>query len=182
MQLLYDDIGIEYSTRRRTDPRIADQINAELEGASRIINIGAGTGSYEPEGIDLIAVEPSAEMISQRKPDAHPVEQAYAHQLPFADNSCSHAMTILSMHHWTDRDLAFKEINRVATEKFVTLTWDPEAEPFWLTRDYFPKIHATDLEIFPYLDEIEQHFDDVNMRPLPIPEDCLDGFLAAYWK
>ena len=70
MQLLYDDIGIEYSTRRRTDPRIADQINAELEGASRIINIGAGTGSYEPEGIDLIAVEPSAEMISQRKPDA----------------------------------------------------------------------------------------------------------------
>ena len=182
MSPLYDDIGIEYSVRRRTDPRIAQQIYAELVGASRIVNIGAGTGSYEPQTTDLVAVEPSSEMISQRKSGSHPVEQAYAHDLPFADDSFSHAMTVLSMHHWEDRVRAFSEINRVATDRFVAVTWDPQAEPFWLTRDYFPKIHEIDLEIFPSLAEIEQHFDDVKMSTLEIPDDCQDGFLAAYWK
>ena len=32
-------------------------------------------------------------------------------------------MTVLSMHHWENRSLAFSEINRVETEKFVAITW-----------------------------------------------------------
>ena len=182
MKALYDTIGTDYSTRRRTDPRVETQLFAELRGATRIINIGAGTGSYEPEGVDLVAVEPSAEMIAQRAPGSHPVRQASAEDLPFEDASFSHAMTLLSMHHWQDRDRAFREINRVTTEKFVALTWDPNAERFWLTRDYFPEIHEVDRKIFPDLDELVNYFDGVEMRPLLIPSDCRDGFLAAYWK
>ena len=139
MDAIYDEIGVNYSVTRGTDPRIAEQLYAELEGATRIVNIGAGTGSYEPEDVPLVAVEPSAEMISQRKAGSHPVEQASAEKLPFDDNSFSHAMTVLSMHHWVDKPLAFSEINRVAMEKFVAITWDPASEPFWLTRDYFQR-------------------------------------------
>ena len=182
MNAIYDDIGTTYSVTRCTDPKIAQQIYAELQGATRIVNIGAGTGSYEPEDIALVAVEPSAKMIAQRKIGAHSVEQAFAEKLPFEHNSFSHAMTVLSMHHWADRARAFREINRVATEKFVALTWDPNAEPFWLTRDYFPEIHEMDKQIFPDLDELQAHFDEVNMRPLLIPSDCQDGFFAAFWK
>ena len=182
MPALYDDIGIDYSVRRRTDPDIARQLYTELEGASRIVNIGAGTGSYEPATVDLVAVEPSAEMISQRPPGAHPVKQGVAERLPFDDNSFSHAMTVLSMHHWKDRLRAFAEINRVATDQFVAITWDPQAEPFWLTRDYFPEIHTEDQGIFPSLAELNECFDDVRMRPLEIPAECQDGFLAAFWK
>lgn len=182
MKAIYDNIGINYSGTRRTDPRIAEQLYAELEGATRIVNIGAGTGSYEPENVDLVAVEPSSEMISQRKVGSYRAEQSFAEKLPFADKSFSHAMTILSMHHWEDRERAFREINRVATEKFVALTWDPKSEPFWLTRDYFPEIHETDKSIFPDLEEINEHFDDIKMRPLRIPSDCQDGFFAAFWK
>lgn len=182
MNPIYDTIGADYSVTRSTDPAIAQQLYAELAGATRIVNIGAGTGSYEPEQFDLVAVEPSAKMIAQRKVGSHPVEQAFAEELPFADNSFSHAMTVLSMHHWTDRPRAFREINRVTTEKFVAITWDPDAEPFWLTRDYFPEIHEMDRQIFPDLAELQEHFDNVRMRPLLVPSDCQDGFFAAFWQ
>ena len=182
MNAIYDDIGNNYSVTRCTDPKIAEQLNSELQGATRIVNIGAGTGSYEPENIELVAVEPSAIMISQRKAGSHRVEQAFAEQLPFENNSFSHAMTVLSMHHWQNRARAFHEINRVATEKFVAITWDPKSEPFWLTRDYFPEIYEMDKRIFPDFEELNEYFDEVTIRPLPIPSDCKDGFLVAFWK
>ncbi len=182
MHTIYDDIGINYSVQRRTDPHIASQLFSELKEATRIVNIGAGTGSYEPENIELVAVEPSSKMIAQRKIGSHKVEKAFAEELPFENNSFSHAMTVLSMHHWGNRELAFREINRVVTEKFVAITWDPKSDPFWLTRDYFPEIHAMDKCIFPNIDELSEHFDEVGMRPLQIPCDCIDGFLAAFWK
>jgi SAM-dependent methyltransferase len=182
MDAIYDDIGNDYSVTRRTDPKIAQQLYAELRGATRIVNIGAGTGSYEPEDIELVAVEPSSVMISQRKAGSHRVEQAFAEKLPFDDKSFSHAMTVLSMHHWQDRARAFQEINRVATEKFVAITWDPKSEPFWLTRDYFPEIYEMDTRIFPDIEELNEYFDEVTIRPLQIPSDCRDGLLAAFWK
>jgi len=182
MTPIYDQIGVNYSARRCTDPEIAQQLHEELHGATRIVNIGAGAGSYEPENVSLVAVEPSSEMISQRMANAHPVKQAFAECLPFENHSFSHAMTVLSMHHWENREAAFNEINRVTTEKFVAITWDPKAEPFWLTRDYFPAIYETDKGIFPDLEELNEHFADVKVGPLRIPGDCKDGFLAAFWK
>jgi SAM-dependent methyltransferase len=182
MDAIYDDIGINYSVTRCTDPKIAKQLYSELQGTARIVNIGAGTGSYEPENVELVAVEPSSEMISQRKIGSHRVEKAFAEKLPFENSSFSHAMTVLSMHHWENRELAFSEINRVVTEKFVAITWDPKSDPFWLTRDYFPGIYGIDKCIFPELEELNEHFDEVKMRPLQIPSDCKDGFLAAFWK
>lgn len=182
MNPIYDQIGKGYSGKRRSDPRIAAQINASLKGATRVLNIGAGTGSYEPNNLEIIAIEPSAEMIAQRAPDAHPVVQGFAEELPFEADSFSHTMTVLSMHHWTDLEKAFGEINRVTTDTFVAVTWDPGSKPFWFTRDYFPEIYESDQVTFPSLVDFEKYFDDVRMVPLLIPEDCQDGFLAAYWK
>ncbi len=182
MTALYDKIGSGYAVMRRTDATIARAVHAALRGATRIINIGAGAGSYEPGDIDLVAVEPSAEMITQRPAEAHPAQQAAAESLPFADNSFSHAMTINSMHHWSDRAQAFAEISRVATDKFVAVTWDRSAEPFWLTRDYFPEIYARDRAQFPDLDQLGNYFDDVQISVLPIPAQCEDGLFAAFWR
>ena len=182
MEPIYDEIGVNYSVTRSTDPIIAQQLYTELAGAERIVNIGAGTGSYEPEGVELVTVEPSSEMIRQRPKGSYPVKQAPAENLPFDDNTFSHAMTVNSMHHWPDQKMGFQEINRVATEKFVAITWDPEAEPFWLTRDYFPEIYQMDRAIFPKLGELKNHFDDVVIKPLLIPADCKDGLFGAFWR
>ena len=182
MNTIYDDIGINYAVTRCTDPKIAKQLYPELQGATRIVNIGAGTGSYEPDSTELVAVEPSSEMISQRKSGSHRVEQAFAEKLPFGNSSFSHAMTVLSMHHWENRTLAFNEINRVVTEKFVAITWDPKSDAFWLTRDYFPEIYEMDRCIFPEIEELSEHFGEIKVNSLQIPSDCKDGLLAAFWK
>jgi SAM-dependent methyltransferase len=179
---LYDSIGVGYAVGRRTDPNVAEQLYTHLIGATRIVNVGAGTGSYEPDNVDLVAVEPSAEMISQRKAGSCRVEKAFAESLPFEDRSFSHAMTVLSMHHWDNRELAFAEISRVTTDRFVAITWDPNSTPFWLTRDYFPEIYDMDKSIFPGLEELSEYFDEVDISPLQIPSECEDGFLAAFWK
>ncbi|MEM7551506.1 MAG: class I SAM-dependent methyltransferase [Bacteroidota bacterium] len=182
MNPIYDQIGINYSGNRCTDPKIAEQLFSKLKGAKRIVNIGAGTGSYEPESVEVVAVEPSSEMIAQRKMDSYPSVQAYAEKLPFEDHSFSHAMTVLSMHHWENRAQAFREINRVITEKFIALTWNPASDPFWLTRDYFPEIYEMDLNIFPKMEEFTKHFNEVEVSSLMVPDDCKDGFLSTFWK
>ena len=182
MDPIYDNIGISYSGTRRTDPRIARLIWNELRDAERILNIGAGAGSYEPEDVDLVAVEPSVEMIAQRPEGAHPAVKAFAEALPFKNNEFTLTMTVLSMHHWTDKPRAFREINRVTRDRFIAVSWNPEASTFWLTRDYFPEILEEDVDIFPKVGELMDHFDEVEISPIPIPEDCIDGFLSAFWK
>ena len=131
MEAIYDQIGTGYTVTRCTDPKIEAQIKDEQINAKNIIDIGAGSGSYEPKGVNLVAVEPSIEMINQRGTHSYPVKQAKADKLPFPDNSFSHAMTVLSMHHWENRQQAFYEIKRVTTTtKFIAIKWLPDAAPF----------------------------------------------------
>jgi SAM-dependent methyltransferase len=181
IDVLYNKIGRNYSVGRKTDPIIASSIWKYLEGARSILNIGAGTGSYEPTDVNLIAVEPSREMITQRPVGAHEVRQASAESLPFGDAVFTDAMTVLSMHHWKDRKVAFEEIKRVVTRRFVAVTWNPESEMYWLTKDYFPEVHEIDKVIFPDLGELESSFEGIRFYSLPIPSNCIDGFTAAYW-
>ncbi len=179
---LYDTIGKDYVLGRRTDPRIAAEIHRWLQDAESVVNLGAGSGSYEPGNCRVTAVEPSETMIRQRSASSAPVVRAQAESLPFPDEAFSHCMTVLSMHHWQDREKAFTEIRRVTRQRFVAVTWDPEAEPFWLTRDYFPELVDLDRKNFPTIDELSRAFAKVSVSVLPIPADCIDGFLAAYWR
>lgn len=96
---LYDRIGTSYGRFRQPDPRIAAQIGAALGSARTIIDVGAGTGSYEPAGRRVIAVEPSEVMLAQRPADAAPAVRAVAEALPFPDHSFDAALAILTVHH-----------------------------------------------------------------------------------
>src|SRR5687768_12576666 len=100
MTAKYDIIGDNYADLRRPDPRIARIIASALGSAQTVLNVGAGTGSYEPADRSLIAVEPSREMIRKRRPAAARAIQARADNLPFADKSFDAAMAILTIHHW----------------------------------------------------------------------------------
>jgi hypothetical protein len=73
-------------------------------------------------------------------------------------------------------------MRRVARDRIVILTWDPEHAGFWLVQDYFPEIPVIDRPTFPRLDEIEQVVGPSEVRAVPIPSDCSDGFLGAYWQ
>ena len=70
----------------------AERIRLALGAASTVINVGASTGSYEPRDRMVVAVDPSALMLSQRRPDAAPAVRAVAEALPFEDDAFDAAM------------------------------------------------------------------------------------------
>ena len=136
---LYDTIGATYTVTRRTEPRIAAQVWAALGDARTVLNVGAGTGSYEPPDRDVVAVEPSAVMRSQRQPDAAPCLAGSAESLPFDDQSFDAAMAFATIDHWTDPIAGLREMRRVA-RRVVVFTCDAsDPDRFWLNRDYLPE-------------------------------------------
>jgi len=180
MPALYASIGLDYAQLRKPDPRIASMIDVALGDARTVINVGAGTGSYEPSERDVTAVEPSRQMIRQRPPGAAPAIQASADALPFADKSFDAAMAILTIPHWPDRAAGLRELRRVTRGRIVLLTFDPAARP-WLT-DYLPQLAALDEAQMPALGDYARWLDEVEIALVPIPHDCSDGFLYAYWR
>ena len=181
-QALYDRIGIGYSEYRRPDERIARRIDDALGRARSVLNVGAGAGSYEPDSRVVVGVEPSAEMIRQRvRMAAHSI-QASADRLPFHDRSFDAALAILTIHHWSRRRQGLAEMRRVARDRVVIFTWDPEHPGFWLVQDYLPEILAIDRPNFPSLPDIEKAIGPTEVLAVPIPADCSDGFLGAYWR
>ncbi|MFI6050674.1 MerR family DNA-binding transcriptional regulator [Streptomyces violascens] len=180
---LYDAIGGAYTATRRTEPRIAAQISDALGDAYTVLNVGAGTGSYEPPDRHVTAVEPSAVMRAQRPAGSAPCVAAAAESLPFEDRSFDVAMAVSTVHHWRDPMAGLREMRRVA-RRAVVLTFDT-GEPgrpdrFWLTRDYLPEF-ASLLAGFPSLAAMADAL-GARVEPVPIPWDCADGLFEAYWR
>jgi SAM-dependent methyltransferase len=177
---LYDTIGTTYVVTRRTEPRIAAQIWAALGDARTVLNVGAGTGSYEPTGRQVLAVEPSAVMRSQRGPDAAPCLAAAAESLPFADRSFDAAMAVATVHHWQDPIAGLREMRRVA-RRVVVFTFDLAGlRQFWLTRDYLPELAGLLAGRASLADQARAI--GARVEPVLIPWDCTDGFFEAYWR
>jgi len=180
MTAKYDSMGINYGELRRPDWRIAGIIESALGSAKTVLNVGAGTGSYEPIDRSLIAVEPSREMIRKRSPGTAKVIQASADSLPFDDGSFDASMAILTIHHWPDKKAGLREMRRVTRGRIVLLTFDPSSRP-WLT-DYLPELAALDEAQMPTMSDYGRWLGPVQITPVPVPHDCSDGFLYAYWR
>jgi SAM-dependent methyltransferase len=178
----YDRLGRGYSRVRRPDPRIAAQIDAALGDARTVLNVGAGTGSYEPTGRVVTAVEPSVEMIGQRPSGSAPAVQASAEDLPFPDDSFDAAMAVLTAHHWADLDAGLAEMRRVSRERIVIVAFDPEAlADLWIARDYFPEMLSLKRRSGASSGELMARLPGSTSAPIPVPRDCTDLFFAALW-
>jgi SAM-dependent methyltransferase len=183
MAARYDRIGRTYTTTRGTDPRIAAHIWSALGDARTVVNVGAGTGSYEPPDRDVTAVEPSAVMIAQRPPGAAPAVQASAEALPFAEASFDAAMAVLTIHHWSDFPAGAAELRRVARDRVVVLSWDPTyVGRMWVGPEYFPELAREDVDGFPSLADQAAVLGDAAVAVVPVPWDCRDGFFGAFWR
>lgn len=178
----YERIGDGYAERRRADRRLARAIAQALDGAGRVVNVGAGAGSYEPAGPGTVAVEPAATMIAQRPADAAPCVRGCAEALPFGDRTFDGGLAVLTIHHWSDWRAGLGELARVVRRRLVLFTWDPACDGFWLVRDYLPGMLAADRRRFPDLGALRETLGEVRIERIPIPHDCTDGFLGAYWR
>jgi SAM-dependent methyltransferase len=179
---VYDRIGRSYRTTRRADPRIATQVAAALAGTTSVVNVGAGTGSYEPAGT-VVAVEPSSTMIAQRPAGAAPCVRGVAEALPLRDGAVDAALAVLTVHHWTDVEAGIAELRRVARRRIVILTWDQSVfGEFWLVREYLPAAAAVSGSHAVPVGRLVELLPGARVEPVPVPHDCTDGFGAAFWR
>lgn len=179
---IYDRIGVGYSSVRRPDPRIAARIHAALGNAGRVLNVGAGAGSYEPSDRALVALEPSPEMIAQRPPGAAPTVRGVAGALPFADATFGAATALLTVHHWPEPAAGLRELRRVTRGPIVVFTFDVQVHgEQWLVSDYLPEMLDLDAGT-PTPEEIAGWLDGGAVDVLPVPNDCIDGFCHAWWR
>ena len=181
----YERHGAGYGTVRRPDPRIERLVHDALGSSRTVLNVGAGTGSYEPADRYVLAVEPSTTMRAQRSPDAAPAVDATAEQLPFDDDSFDAAMATMTIHQWADVTLGLREMRRVSRGPVVVLTLDaPALEGFWLT-DYIPEVVAVERARFPSVIEVIEILargsSEVRVDVVPVPRDCTDGFGEAFY-
>jgi SAM-dependent methyltransferase len=180
--LLYDSIGATYTATRRTEPRIAAQVWSALGDARTVLNVGAGTGSYEPLDREVVAVEPSAMMRSQRPASAAPCVAGAAEYLPFDDQAFDAAMAVCTVHHWENPIAGLREMRRVARRVVVFLFDTSDPDQFWLTRDYLPEFGALrGVRVLAGLPELAGAI-GARIEPVPIPWDCADGFFEAHWR
>jgi SAM-dependent methyltransferase len=182
MRVDYERHGRGYATYRRTDPRIAARIHAALGDARTVLNVGAGTGSYEPEDRWVLAVEPSAAMREQRAADAAPALAARAEALPFDDDSFDAAMACVTIHHWDPPDAGLAELRRVARGPVVVFTFELDALPAWQL-DYLHEGVVKEQPRFPAIADVAAALGGrTRVEHIPTPGDCTDGFFEAFWR
>jgi len=176
----YDTVGTTYRLTRRADPRLSRRIRAAVGHARSLINVGAGTGSYEPEDCTVIAVEPSAVMVAQRPAGSAPVVRAVAEALPFQDASFDVATALWTIHHWTNLAQGLEELERVA-RRVVIVTASTVMNRLWLTSDYWPRMADQRREDIQPAAVAAALGRDARIEPLPLPRDCRDGIGEAFW-
>lgn len=178
----YGQIGDGYSVFRKPDPHIAIQILDALGDATTILNVGAGTGSYEPVGRQVTAVEPSEFMRAQRPSNLKPAIDGVAEDLPFEDASFDASMAIVTVHQWSDLAKGLAEMRRVTRGRVVLLVCDPELmSDYWLN-DYIPEVREIEASRFPSIERIRIALGgEVSVLPVPVPLECRDGFNEAYY-
>jgi SAM-dependent methyltransferase len=176
----YDVIGAGYHSKRRPDPRLGAAVEKAIGPASTILNVGAGSGSYEPSNRLVVALEPSSVMLAQHS--GHRRVRGAAEYLPFDDGTFDVALAILTVHHWEDLDAGLAELRRVAKRQ-VLFTWDPDhLYKLWITTDYVPAIDDLETSRFTSLTSVIDALGAHTVETFEIPYDFTDGFQAAFWR
>lgn len=181
MSTRYDQIGKSYCATRRSDSRIATAIVRALGDARSVANIGAGTGSYEPADREVLAVEPSETMITQRPRGSAPAVCAKAENLPLRNGSFDAALAVNTVHHWTDLRAGLRELRRIARKRVVIFLRDARSgTTFWLTENYLPQLDPSRKHTA-VVDMINSELRPTAVQPVRLPRDCIDGLFSAYW-
>src|SRR5262245_27348882 len=179
----YDSKNHDYAAIRKADPRIGEYVRKSLNGNNTVLNVGAGTGSYEPEDKFVVAVEPSSVMRAKRLAlGRNPAVNAKADDLPFDDKSFDAVLAVLTIHHWPDLKAGLREIKRVSKKRITILTYDPEMlDIFWNVK-YFPQLIEIERSRYPKLNQIADYLGEpIKITNIKIPLDCTDGFQEAFY-
>nr|WP_223281029.1 hypothetical protein [Streptomyces sp. San01] len=92
-------------------------------------------------------------------------------------------MALLTVHHWSDLETGIGELRRIARQRIVVFTFDHDvSRGFWLLKEYLPEAVAVDDTRAVAVDRLVTLLGGARVETVPIPHDCTDGFLAAFWR
>jgi SAM-dependent methyltransferase len=178
----YDSHGAGYAAQRRPDPRIAAHIHRALGEARTVLNVGAGTGSYEPQDRQVLALEPSAAMRAQRPAGAAPAIRGVAEAIPLDDRSVDAVMAVATVHQWADLATGLAELRRVSRGPVVVIAFDGDALPAYWVNHYAPELIAAERRRYPPIQAIAEGIGAAApAQVIPIPLDCTDGVTEAFY-
>jgi SAM-dependent methyltransferase len=178
----YEQHGRTYARHRRPDPRIAERIHAALGDARTVLNVGAGTGSYEPADRWVLAVEPSATMRAQRPAGAAPAISAHAEALPFDDDAVDAAMACVTIHHWEPPGAGLSELRRVSRGPVVVFTFELDELPAWQL-EFLAEGLVLERPRFSAIEDVAAALGGrTRVERIATPGDCVDGFFEAFWR
>jgi hypothetical protein len=124
-------------------------------------------------------------MIRQRPAAAAAVVRGVAENLPFASQAFDAALAVLTVNHWASARAGLAELRRVARRQ-VVLTWDPEIFRRVLAGPGLPAADRRARRTLACLAvaecELARGGSGLVSREMPVPGDCTDGFLGAYWR
>lgn len=143
MRVNYHTLAADYISYRIPDSRIEAAIRRPASQGDSILNVDAGQGAYEPDGFDVVALEPSREMVARCLSTKTSAIQGVAERLPFKDGSFDTTLAVLTLYHWQDIQQGLSELKRVTRGKLILLTWNGDYGEFWLP-DYLPEIVVID--------------------------------------
>lgn len=180
----YDQIGHGYATTRREDPALRERIHRALADSRTVVNVGAGTGLYEPRDRYVVAVEPSDVMAAQRPADLAPALRGSCAPLSLRDDSVDAAMAILTIHHWDEQlEAGVRELRRVARGPVVIVTYDADViADMWLMRGYLTEAAALDRATFPPLAQVAAWLGgSVEVETVRTARDTPDWTMGSFW-
>lgn len=163
--ILYESIGKGYNSTRKADPYLTNRLLYHLNPKSdgRYLDIGCGTGNYTialaEKGVNILGVEPSEKMLLEAKNRNRRIEwlKGSAEKIPCENDFFNGIIATLTLHHWTDLQKSFVELNRVLANngKIVIFTSTPEQmKGYWLNH-YFPKMLQSSMEQMPSILDIQ---------------------------
>ncbi|MFT4678184.1 MAG: ubiquinone/menaquinone biosynthesis C-methylase UbiE [Flavobacteriales bacterium] len=194
MEAKYDKIGQHYNTTRKADRALLARIIAHLDPMpiGQYLDLGCGTGNYTIElhkkGIHLTGVDPSNEMLKIASDKSSEInwQLGCAEAIPAEDESFDGCLAKLTIHHWSDLESGFKEVNRVLKPggRMVVFTSTPsQMKGYWLNH-YFPQMLEDSMEQMPAFDKIQKAIERSSLRydyreRYLIQPDLQDQFLYA---
>ena len=152
---------------------------AALGDARTVLNVGAGTGRYEPRDRDVTAVEPSrgdARAAARRARRRASTRGAEA--LPFADGAFDAAMAVLSDHHWADRARRAARAAPGRAPRRRVPVGPGVRDAFWLVRDYLPRFGRSSATLDEAARGARRAARDRGADPARLPRRVPDGLLA----
>ena len=166
MRVDYDLLAQEYALHRQVQPEVLTSLiqTAGLDKASRVLDVGCGTGNYiialeKAMGCSCWGIEPSDQMMKKASERATRIDFKIgkAEQLDYPTEFFDLVFSVDVIHHVQDRSAYFHEAYRVLKRggKVCTVTDSDEIirsrRPLSV---YFPETIDIDLQRYPAISDL----------------------------